>query len=194
MIAFCACTMNCLLVLMSKPPCSLRVSRKGTVPSSSNSTMNLPSSSHGEVPPLPIPPPNPCEERPGEVPHDRARRIISSQDNLQKEVDRLARVLRQNGYPTNFICSAYAPPPQVLDPRSPAEDQEEESRPPAGDLNIRVIFKYQHHHYKLVLHCFVLFQLPPAIFCTLCLSWQFACFITYNFTQVFCMGNSIAII
>jgi len=46
-------------------------------------------------------------------------------------LDNLARVLRENGYPTNFIHSAYAPPPQALDPRSPEEDQQEkESRPP----------------------------------------------------------------
>ena len=31
--------------------------------------------------------------------HDRAREITSTQDNLQKEVDHLARVLKQNGYP-----------------------------------------------------------------------------------------------
>ena len=35
--------------------------------------------------------------------HDRARGIISTQDNLQTEVDHLARVLKQNGYPSNFI-------------------------------------------------------------------------------------------
>ena len=29
------------------------------------------------------------------------------QDNLQKEVDHLARVLKQNGYPTNFIRNAH---------------------------------------------------------------------------------------
>ena len=44
--------------------------------------------------------------------HDRARRVISTQDNLQKEVDHLARVLKQNGYPTNFIRNASAPPTQ----------------------------------------------------------------------------------
>ena len=44
--------------------------------------------------------------------HDRVRGIISMQDNLQKEVDYLARVLKQNGYLTNFICDASAPPTQ----------------------------------------------------------------------------------
>jgi len=42
----------------------------------------------------------------------------------------------------------------------------------------------QHHHDKMVQHHFVLFQLPPAIFWTLCLSWQFAWFITYHFTRM----------
>jgi len=56
-------------------------------------------------------------------------RIISSHDNLAR-VDHLARVLRQNGYPTNFIRSSSALPSQVLDPRGTEEDQEEESRIP----------------------------------------------------------------
>ena len=51
------------------------------------------------------------EERPGEVPSQQSQGIISSQDKLQKEVDHLARVLRQNGYPTKFISSASAPLP-----------------------------------------------------------------------------------
>ena len=42
--------------------------------------------------------------------HDRVREIISTQDNLQKEVDHLARILKQNSYPANFICKASAPP------------------------------------------------------------------------------------
>jgi len=42
----------------------------------------------------------------------------------------------------------------------------------------------QHHHEKMVLHSFVLFELPPAVFWTLDLSWQFVCFITYSFTRV----------
>ena len=41
--------------------------------------------------------------------HDRARRVISTQDNLQKEVDHLARVLKQNGYPANFIRQCLRP-------------------------------------------------------------------------------------
>ena len=44
--------------------------------------------------------------------HDRARGVINTQDNLQKEVDHLARVLKQNGYPANFIRNASAPPTQ----------------------------------------------------------------------------------
>ena len=36
--------------------------------------------------------------------HDRARGIISMQDNFQKKVDHLARVLEQNGYPANLTA------------------------------------------------------------------------------------------
>ena len=63
--------------------------------------------------------------------HDRARGIISTQDNLQKEVDHLARVLKQNGYPANFIRNASAPPTQeTADTSSCDEVQEEEKGPP----------------------------------------------------------------
>ena len=44
--------------------------------------------------------------------HDRARRITKMQDNLQKEINHLARVLKQNGYPAIFICNASALPTQ----------------------------------------------------------------------------------
>ena len=89
--------------------------------------------------------------------HDRGRGIISTQDNLQKEVDHLARVLKQNGYPANFIrndnfCSLtpymsvhasctpaelrivlYTPPSalptqETADVSSPEEEQEEDIR------------------------------------------------------------------
>ena len=53
---------------------------------------------------------------------------LTGQPTEGSGLDHLARVLRQNGYPTNFICSA-SPPPKAMDPRSPEEDQEEESRP-----------------------------------------------------------------
>ena len=57
--------------------------------------------------------------------HDRARGVISTEDNLQKEVDHLARVLKQNDYPANFIRNASAPPTQeTADISSPEEDQE----------------------------------------------------------------------
>jgi len=36
-----------------------------------------------------------------------AKRIINTQDNLQKEVDHLARVLKQNNYPANFIHNTH---------------------------------------------------------------------------------------
>ena len=41
--------------------------------------------------------------------HDRARGVISTQDNLQKEVNHIARVLKQNGYPANFIRKCLCP-------------------------------------------------------------------------------------
>ena len=53
--------------------------------------------------------------------HDRTREIISTQDNLQKEVDHLARVFKQNTYPANFIRNASAPPTQETE-----QEQEEE--------------------------------------------------------------------
>ena len=41
--------------------------------------------------------------------HNRARGIINTQDNLQKEVDHLAGVLKQNGLPANFIRNTSTP-------------------------------------------------------------------------------------
>ena len=53
--------------------------------------------------------------------------IVKTPDNLQKEVDNLARVLKQNSYPTNFICNASAPPTQeTADSSSHDKGQEEE--------------------------------------------------------------------
>ena len=58
--------------------------------------------------------------------YDRSRGIINKQDNLQKEVDHLARILKQNGYPANFIRNASAPPTQkTADTNSPDKGQEE---------------------------------------------------------------------
>ena len=88
--------------------------------------------------------------------HDRAGRVISTQDNLQKEVDHLARVLKQNGYPANFIRNASTPPTQeTADVSSPEEEQEkgplvvipyvvgmsEDIRCVCRKFNIRVVFK-----------------------------------------------------
>ena len=90
--------------------------------------------------------------------HDRAREIISTQDNLQKEVDHLARVLKQNGYPASFIRNASTPPMQeTVDTSGRDEEQEKEKEPlvvipyVAGmsvdirrvcrKFNIRVVFK-----------------------------------------------------
>ena len=78
------------------------------------------------------------------------------QDNLQKKVDHLARVLKQNGYPTNFIRNASAPPTQETgDVSSPEDEQEkgplvvipyvagmsEDIRRVSRKFNIRVVFK-----------------------------------------------------
>ena len=88
--------------------------------------------------------------------HDRAGGIISTQDNLQKEVDHLARVLKQNSYPTNFIRNASAPPTQeTADISSPEEGQEKgplvvipyvagmskDVRRVCRKFNFRVVFK-----------------------------------------------------
>ena len=90
--------------------------------------------------------------------HDRAREIISTQDNLQKEVDHLARVLKQNGYPANFIRDASTPPMQETADTSGREEEQEREKEPlvvipyvAGmsedirrvcrKFNIRVVFK-----------------------------------------------------
>ena len=62
--------------------------------------------------------------------HDRARVIITMQDNLQKEVDHLAGILKQNGYPANFIHNASAPHTQeTADTSSRDEEQEKEKGP-----------------------------------------------------------------
>ena len=90
--------------------------------------------------------------------HDRAREIISMQDNLQKEVDHLVKVLKQNGYPANFIRNAFAPPTQETADTSSCDEEQEEERGPLAVIpyvagmsedirsiyrkfNIRVVFK-----------------------------------------------------
>ena len=90
--------------------------------------------------------------------HDTARGIISTQDKHQKEVDHLARVLKQNDYPANFIRNASAPPTQETADTSSCDEEQKEERGPlvvkpcvAGmsedvrhicrKLNIRVVFK-----------------------------------------------------
>ena len=50
-----------------------------------------------------------------------------TEDNLLKEVDHLARVLKQNVYLANFIRNGSVPPTQeTADTSSPDEGQEEE--------------------------------------------------------------------
>ena len=82
--------------------------------------------------------------------------VISTQDNLQKEVDHLARVLKQNGCPANFIRNASVPPTQeTADVSSPEKEQEkgplvvmpymagmsEDIRHVCRKFNVRVVFK-----------------------------------------------------
>ena len=87
------------------------------------------------------------------------RGIVSTQNNLQKEDDHLARVLKQNAFPANFIRNASAPPTQqTADTIAALDDlQEEDKRPLVGipyvtgmsenircvcrTFNIRVVFK-----------------------------------------------------
>ena len=57
----------------------------------------------------------------------RAREIISMQDSLQKD---LARVLKQNDYPANFICNASTPPTQETADTSSHDEVQEEERGP----------------------------------------------------------------
>ena len=61
--------------------------------------------------------------------HDRAREI-NTQDNLQKEVDHLGRVLKQNGYPANFIRNASAPPMQETADTSSCDEEQEKDKEP----------------------------------------------------------------
>ena len=87
-----------------------------------------------------------------------SRRTVSTQDNLQKEVDHLARVLKQNGYPANLIRNASAPPTQETADSSSCDEEQDKERGPsvvipyvAGmsedirrvcrKFNIRVVFK-----------------------------------------------------
>ena len=62
--------------------------------------------------------------------HNTTRGIISTQYNLQKEVDHLAGVLKQNAYPANFICNASAPPTQKTADTSSHEEEQKEEREP----------------------------------------------------------------
>ena len=80
------------------------------------------------------------------------------QNNFQKEVDYLGRVLKQNAYPANFILKASPPPAQETADTSSRDEEQEEERGPlvvkpcvAGmcedvrhvcrKFNIRVVFK-----------------------------------------------------
>ena len=84
--------------------------------------------------------------------------LLESRKKIRKEVDHLARVLKQNDYPANFICNASAPPTQEPAHTNSCDEEQEEERGPlvvipyvAGmtegigcncrKFNIRVVFK-----------------------------------------------------
>lgn len=50
--------------------------------------------------------------------HDKVRGVVMTQNNLQGEVDHLARVLKQNGYPTNFTILPHPHMPVMQRPRA----------------------------------------------------------------------------
>ena len=47
--------------------------------------------------------------------YDRAKKIVCSQDGLQKEEKHLTAVLKNNGYPACFIGRSSVPTPRVMD-------------------------------------------------------------------------------
>ena len=61
--------------------------------------------------------------------YDRARSITTRHDNLKKEERHLAEVLKQNGYPSAFVCSSSIPSRQNVD-ITEAPLLEEGCRPP----------------------------------------------------------------
>ena len=61
--------------------------------------------------------------------YDRARSITTRQENLQKEECHLTEVLRQNGYPSNFIRSSAIPSRRDVE-TTEAPLLEEGRRPP----------------------------------------------------------------
>ena len=59
-----------------------------------------------------VPSSDPREERCGEIPPQQDQRDFQHAGKPAEEVDHLARDLKQNGYPVNFICNTSAPPTQ----------------------------------------------------------------------------------
>ena len=60
--------------------------------------------------------------------YNRVRGITNTQDNLQKEEHHPSNILRWNGYPGGFICSATRPPQREKDAQDSLPD--EGSSPP----------------------------------------------------------------
>ena len=76
--------------------------------------------------------------------HDRARGIISTQDNLQEEVDHLARVIKQNGYLASFHTGNSRHEEEEREPLveiSYVAEMSEDVRRVCRKSNIRVVFK-----------------------------------------------------
>ena len=61
--------------------------------------------------------------------YDRVKSIIISYNNISKEEDHIAIVLKWNSYPGTFICSYSLPPPKDAEEAQEAEP-EERGRPP----------------------------------------------------------------
>ena len=88
---------------------------------------------HRQVPPLPIPPPSPCEKRSGEVFPQQGQRDHQlteqpSEGSGPPGQSPQAEWLSYQLYLQSFCPTP--PPPQVLDTSSPDRDHEKESRPP----------------------------------------------------------------
>ena len=82
--------------------------------------------------------------------HNTARGIISTQDKLQKEVDHLARVLKQNAYSANIIRNASAPPTQeTADTSSRDVEQKEERGPLVVKLCVTGMSEDVRHVYRM---------------------------------------------
>jgi len=72
------------------------------------------------------------EKRSGEVFPQQGQRDHQLTEQPSEGIGPPGQIPQAEWFPTNFICSPFAPPPppQVLDTSSPERDQEKENRPP----------------------------------------------------------------